>query len=104
MSNNHYHSPDPERAPLLSTRAAGHDGSPNSARPSNLKVRATIWGLLTLLFVVALVLLVGFEKVFGDALAPYLGTLPSDPYLAALAILDKAPVIVGFTLLLPSDK
>jgi membrane dipeptidase len=99
MSNNRHHA---ERAPLLS---AGHDGSPRTAKPSNPKVRATIWGLLTLLFVVALVLLVGFEKVFGDTLAPYLGTLPSDPYLAALAILDKAPVIVGFTFsLLQSDK
>jgi len=59
---------------------------------------------MTLLFVVALVLLVGFEKVFGDTLAPYLGTLPSDPYLAALAILDKAPVIVGSIPLLTSDE
>jgi membrane dipeptidase len=96
MSNNHHY--HPEHAPLLS---AGHDDSPRSSNP---KVRAIIGGLLTLLFVVALVLLVGFEKVFGDTLGPYLGTLPSDPYLAALAILDKAPVIVGFIFLLASDK
>ena len=98
MSNNRHHPSNPERTPLLPTGVAGRDGSPKTAGPSNLKVRATIWGLLTLLFVAALVLLVKFEKVFGDALGPYLGTLPSDPYLAALAILDKAPVIVGFVL------
>lgn len=98
MPNNHHHLPNPERTPLLSTGVAGHDGSRKTAGPSNPKVRSTIWALLTLLFVVALVLFVKFEKMFGDTLRPYLGTLPSDPYLAALAILDKAPVIVGFVL------
>ena len=101
MSNNHHHSSNPERTPLLSTT---HDRSPKTAGSSNPKVRATIWAPMTLLFVVALVLLVGFEKVFGDTLGPYLGTLPSDPYLAALAILDKAPVIVGSTPLLTSEE
>jgi len=95
MSNNHHHS-NAERTPLLSTGTAGHDGSPKTAGPSNPKVRSTIWGLMTLLFVIALVLFLKFEKVFGDTLRPYLGTLPSDPYLAALEILNKAPVIVRF--------
>lgn len=58
-----------------------------------------VWSLLTVLFVAALVLLVGFESVFGDALSPWLGGLPKDPMLAALAILNKAPVIVCISLI-----
>ncbi len=79
-----------ERAPLLSDSERGQSGAGTS------KARGVIWGALTLLFLVATVLLVFFGKVFGDPFAPWLGTLPSDPNLAALAILDKAPVIVSF--------
>ena len=67
---------------------------------ANPKVRGIVWGLLTLLFLVAVVLLVGFQGIFSDACAEWLGVLPKDPMLASLAILDKAPVIVrGFLFL-----
>ena len=79
-----------ERAPLLGDSERGQSGTGTS------KARGVIWGVLTLLFLVATVLLVFFGKVFCDPFAPWLGTLPSDPNLAALAILDKAPVIVSF--------
>lgn len=69
---------------------------------SNPKVRGVVWGSLTSLLLVALVLLVGFQGIFGDSFAEWLGVLPKDPVLAALAILDKAPVIVR-GLLLPCN-
>jgi len=55
-----------------------------------------VWGVLTLCFVVALILLVGpFENLLGDSFKAWLGILPKNPALAALAIMDKAPVIDG---------
>ncbi|KDR75299.1 hypothetical protein GALMADRAFT_69280 [Galerina marginata CBS 339.88] len=81
-----------ENSPLL---ANGHEETAEHRRESNPKVRGIVWGSLTLLLLAALVLLVGFESSFGDAFAPWLGKLPKNPELAALAILDKAPVIDG---------
>lgn len=91
-----------EVSPLLPTtgnesRQNNGDTTENQAQTaceSNPRVRGVVWGFLTLLFAAALVLLVGFEGLFGDTLSPWLGGLPKDPALAALAILDKAPVIV----------
>jgi len=82
-----------ETAPLLP--GDRRDADEPTPCKSNPKVRGTIWGVLTLLFLVAVVLLVGFQGIFGDAFAEWLGVLPKDPTLAALAILDKAPVIDG---------
>ncbi|KAF8160895.1 membrane dipeptidase-domain-containing protein [Crassisporium funariophilum] len=90
QNNNH----SSETSPLL---ASGHsqDAEDQTPRESNPKVRGVVWGALTVVFVTAIVLLVGFQRIFGDAFAPWLGILPSDPMLAALVILDQAPVIDG---------
>ena len=87
-----------ETAPLLPTDRQDIDEL--TPCESNPKVRGVVWGALTLLFFVGLVLLVGFQEMFGDAFAGWLGVLPKDPMLAALAILDKAPVIVCDSLVL----
>lgn len=62
---------------------------------ANPKTRGVVWGLLTVLFALALVVLLGFPQWLGQSFAPWLGNLPRDPALAALAILDCAPVIVS---------
>lgn len=86
MTTNHLS----ETSPLLDRQ----DTDELAPCKSNPKVRGIVWGALTLLFLVVLVLLVGFQGIFGDPFAEWLGVLPKDPMLAALAILDKAPVIV----------
>ena len=86
-----------ETAPLLPTDR--QDTDELTPCESNPKVRGIVWGALTSLLLVALVLLVGFRGIFGDSFAEWLGVLPKDPMLAALAILDKAPVIVRGSLL-----
>lgn len=53
-----------------------------------------VWGLLTLLFAAALILMLAFEDKVADTFGPWLGLLPRDPAAAALVILDNAPVIV----------
>lgn len=86
-----------ETAPLLPTDR--QDADEFTPCESNPKVRGVVWGALTSLLLVALVLLVGFQGIFGDSFAGWLGVLPKDSMLAALAILDKAPVIVRGSLL-----
>jgi membrane dipeptidase len=93
MSTNHLS----ETAHLLATNS--QDADELIPRESNPKVRRIVWGALTLLLLVAIVLLVGFQGIFSDSFAEWLGALPKDPTLAALAILDKAPVIVRGSLL-----
>ena len=87
-----------ETAPLLATD--GQDVDELIPCEPNPKVRRIVRGALTLLFIAALVLLVGFQEIFGDPFAEWLGVLPKDPMLAALVILDRAPVIVRGSLLL----
>ena len=86
-----------ETAPLLPTDR--QDTDELTPCESNPKVRGIVWGALTSLLLVALVLLVGFRGIFGDSFAEWLGVLPKDPMLAALAVLDKAPVIVRDSIL-----
>jgi hypothetical protein len=62
--------------------------------PPNPKSRGIVWGSLTLTFLIALVLVLGFNNEFGDVVRPWLGFLPKDPLLAAQIILRNAPVIV----------
>ncbi|KAF8813712.1 hypothetical protein BYT27DRAFT_7220083 [Phlegmacium glaucopus] len=87
-----------ETAPLLSADRRDPDElTPCEANP---KVRSIVWGVLSLLVLIALVLLLGFPGIFGDAIAERLGGLPKDPMRAALAILDKAPVIDDLPILM----
>lgn len=82
-----------ETTPLLEN---GNGAHVEETRPSrhNLLVRAIIWTLLTLLFIVGLVVVLIFQDKLPDSLYPWLGRLPKDPMAAALIIMDKAPVIV----------
>lgn len=56
--------------------------------------RVTIYSVLTLLFVVALVLGI----VFWEKLGGFVGDLPKDPEKAAKRLLDVAPIIVSMNL------
>ncbi|KAJ7124986.1 membrane dipeptidase-domain-containing protein [Mycena epipterygia] len=56
--------------------------------------------MLTTVFAVGLVFLVGVPQLLPDAFAPLLGRLPKDPMRAALLILDNSPVIVHLPILL----
>ncbi len=87
---------DNERTQLLGQGDQnGHDGTDGNkeTQPSS-KTRAVVLGVLTFLFVLGLVPLLAFQNKLPEELFPWLGRLPSDPMLAALSILDKAPVIV----------
>lgn len=87
-----------ETAPLLG------ENVPNLARNTNLNgdatadrvrraatVRAVTYGVLTTLFVVALVLMLSL----WDKLSGTIGRLPKDPHQAALVVLQKSPIIVS---------
>ncbi|KAH9854253.1 membrane dipeptidase-domain-containing protein [Lenzites betulinus] len=87
-----------ETAPLLG------ENVPNLARNTNLNgdatadrvrraatVRAVTYGVLTTLFVVALVLMLSL----WDKLSGTIGRLPKDPHQAALVVLQKSPIIDG---------
>ncbi|KAF5325762.1 hypothetical protein D9611_000071 [Ephemerocybe angulata] len=82
--------PSTETSPLLNGNGA--QGPSNEA---NAKKRGIVWGALTALFAGALILILGFPDTFANVFGPWLGLIPSDPALAALAILDRAPVIDG---------
>ncbi|KAJ8696688.1 hypothetical protein PTI98_006536 [Pleurotus ostreatus] len=87
---------DNERTQLLGQGNQNGDGNDsNKETQPNSKTRAAVWGVLTLLFVIGLVPLLAFQDKLPEELFPWLGRLPSDPMLAALSILDKAPVIDG---------
>lgn len=81
-------SPDSETTALLQ----GSNGI-NHSKP-DVKVRASVWGALTSVFIVGVVFVLWFPDLLSEAFSPILGTLPKDPMLAALSILDHAPVIV----------
>ena len=64
-----------------------------------LRVRSIVWGVLIVLFVVALAIVFAFEGILADW--SWSGTLPRDPAMAAEKILTISPVIVrafGFLL------
>lgn len=82
-----------ERSSLLGQFPSSRRSS-KKTQGADPKVRAWVWGPLTVLFVAALVILLGFFHSLPTALILWLGELPRDPMLAALAILDKAPVLV----------
>ncbi|PPQ98387.1 hypothetical protein CVT24_004066 [Panaeolus cyanescens] len=101
MTTNNYN-PNPggsERSPLLASgNGNGHhnDAESQTAKDeSNSKGRLIVGGLVALLFLLALILFVGFEDKLAPYIGPWIGTLPKDPLLAANIILDKAPVIVS---------
>ncbi|KAI0780904.1 membrane dipeptidase-domain-containing protein [Trametes elegans] len=87
-----------ETAPLLG------EGVPNLARDPNFTreterdrvqrattVRAIAYGVLTTVFIVALVLLL----FLWDKISGVVGRLPKDPHKAALVVLQSSPVIDG---------
>ncbi|KAI0362127.1 hypothetical protein OH77DRAFT_1416345 [Trametes cingulata] len=88
-----------ETAPLLG------EGIPNLARDANFnhrdtvadrerraaRVRAVTYGVLTAVFVVALVVMLSL----WDKLTGVVGRLPKDPHKAALVVLRSSPVIDG---------
>ncbi|KAF5345322.1 hypothetical protein D9758_008491 [Tetrapyrgos nigripes] len=84
-----------ERSSLLS-RIHSHHSSPQT-NPPNPKTRSVVWSALTTFTVAALIVLLFFRDSLPDMwkLSPLLGGNPKDPMLAALGILDKAPVIDG---------
>ncbi|KAF9268765.1 hypothetical protein L218DRAFT_917800 [Marasmius fiardii PR-910] len=77
----------PERISLL----------PRAPPSENSKPRVVIWSILTILTVAALVVFLFFQDDLPDALKliPWIGGDPHDPMTAALAIMDRAPVIDG---------
>ncbi|TCD62475.1 hypothetical protein EIP91_006823 [Steccherinum ochraceum] len=76
-----------EQAPLL----PGGGPSINRDQPVRPSVRAIIYGVLTAIFVVGLVVV----SVFWEEVGGIVGSLPKDPEQAAKRILEIAPVIVG---------
>lgn len=86
-----------ETSPLLNGALnAADDPNPDaSSCDADPKKRGVVWGALTALFATALVLILGFPDAFANVFGPWLGLVPSDPALAALFILDRAPVIDG---------
>ena len=63
----------------------------NRPKPHSPTIRAVIYAVLTLIFIVGLVVV----SVFWEELGDVVGGLPKDPDQAAKRILDIAPVIVG---------
>ncbi|KAK1225291.1 hypothetical protein PQX77_011810 [Marasmius sp. AFHP31] len=70
---------------------------PRSHPPENSKPRVVVWSTLTVLTLAALVVFLFFQDALPDSLKliPWIGGDVKDPMAAALAILDKAPVIDG---------
>jgi membrane dipeptidase len=79
-----------ERDPLLQNQAIDRQ-RPQGSRAT--MARTVIWGLLTLVFAIGLVLVFVFE----DNLArwSWSDSLPKDPVAAARKVLGVAPVIVS---------
>lgn len=91
MSSNNEYDPLLENARRTSGREANGEEQQYHEEDAT-GVRATIWGVLTLLVVGALVFLLFFQDRVGDW--AWSDRLPKDPILAALKILETAPVIV----------
>ncbi|KAF5388764.1 hypothetical protein D9757_005636 [Collybiopsis confluens] len=85
-----------ERAPLLASDSEEHDAR-NHPTPFNITVRSVVWGILTVLTTATLVVMLFFRDRLPDGvkLLPWVGGDPRDPTVAALAILDKSPIIDG---------
>lgn len=84
-NNTHRHDSEEDEDPHVS----------HNTNRRNFKARAFVWGVLTLLFGTSLVFILFFERLLPDSVRPWLGLLPRDPMMAALAILKAAPVIDG---------
>ncbi|KAF9453941.1 hypothetical protein P691DRAFT_657111 [Macrolepiota fuliginosa MF-IS2] len=64
-------------------------------KEESTRSRKIVWTGLTLVFIAALVFLLGFTHLLSDTVAPWIGLLPKDPHKAALVIMQQAPVIDG---------
>lgn len=87
----------PSSSPDEHYSGQGMNTNANANVDTDMRTRKIVWTALTFVFVTTLAILVFFQHVLPDACSRWLGVLPSDPDLAALAVLDIAPVIVrGF--------
>jgi len=83
-----------ETEPLIQDRDYGHGGAEQEAAQSQtraIRIRAIVWSLLALIFIVGVIIVLVGPENYGD-IGP--GTLPRDPDAAARKLLDMAPVIV----------
>ena len=87
-----------ETAPLLGENVPNLARDPNFDRNTATErirrattVRAATYGVLTTIFVIALVCML----FLWDRLSGVVGRLPKDPHKAALIVLQSSPVIVS---------
>lgn len=85
------------RFPNEDSEGSFHTGHAHRYEP-DFKTRGIVWGVLSFVFVAALVVLLFFQHLLRDSFYPWLGLLPGNTTLAALAILNNAPIIVRFVL------
>ena len=84
-----------ETAPLLNANGNHETTESRPLGTPPTKARITVWAVLTLIFVLMLVVFVGFQDLLSDGIKTALGIPPKDPIKAAHFILDRAPVIVS---------
>jgi membrane dipeptidase len=84
----------PRERPYHHSSREPSDRTENAHHEPDAKTRGIIWGVLSSIFTVALVFLLFFQHLLGESFYPWLGLLPGNATLAALAILDNAPIIV----------
>ncbi|KAL4074348.1 membrane dipeptidase-domain-containing protein [Scleroderma yunnanense] len=87
-----------ETEPLISSqqRNYAHDDAEHEAAQQQsraIRIRAIIWSLLTLVFIVSVIVILFGPDHYGHVDWP--GALPRDPDQAARKLLDMAPVIDG---------
>lgn len=83
-----------ETSPLLPSSNSGTNTNRESDdHVERSKAHAVVGASLTALFVIMLTLMLVFD--LHDSIGPWFGAIPKDPSLAALVILQNAPIIVS---------
>jgi membrane dipeptidase len=82
-----------ETSPLLPSSNSGANAN-GQGHVERSRAHAVVGGSLTALFIIVLTLMLVFEDLH-DSIGPWFGAIPKDPSLAALVILQNAPVIVS---------